>query len=115
MQFPLVLVLFLGIYSACAELLTSLYKTALNPLQPIFDVVDSKNAAFLKILSSERLKLDTKLEQMFPLFKDQIRALHDVNNACYDQTVGVNKTIDIFQGTVHTIIKDFIVSFHKVF
>lgn len=76
----------------------------------IHRLLDPSRPSLLQIQHEHRLNLDNKLGELFPEHREQIKKLHDANNECYDQTVGVNATVNIFKDKVTSVVHSFVVS-----
>lgn len=73
----------------------------------IDSLVVSGRADIRAVIAELRRKLDRRLVDFFPELKEKIEKLHGDIDACYDQTVAHNVTVNIFEAKVHDIVKKF--------
>ena len=84
--------------------------------EEVFDsLVVSGRADIRAVIAELRRKLDRRLVDFFPELKEKIEKLHGDIDACYDQTVAHNVTVNIFEAKVHDIVKKFFVSWGVLF
>ncbi len=81
----------------------------------IDSLVVSGRADIRAVIAELRRKLDRRLVDFFPELKEKIEKLHGDIDACYDQTVAHNVTVNIFEAKVHDIVKKFFVSWGVLF